>query len=310
MRRLVLSATLAALASCGCSAQRPQQQPREDMTSGRITLVCSPEARELIDRCVEAFELLYPKARIEVQTGSSRDAIAALFGARADIAVITRELVPEERRAAVLGRLEVEGYRFARDAAVVVVNPANPVSNMTLDDIRRIYRGDVHRWSELGGQSGPIEPVVQPPDADLTEFFIEEVLGGEPIQAQSIPARSDEDVVRTVREHQGAIGYVTLSHAGQGVRAVRLAALKGLPYYAADLEMVHEGKYPVTRFYNLYVRTNGPALANGLITFVTSIDGQKLVREHGLVPTTVPVRFVRRSPMRSTHSRGDSSHTP
>jgi len=74
--------------------------------------------------------------------------------------------------------------------------------------------------------------------------------------------------------------------------------------------MVHDGKYPVTRFYNLYVRTGGPALANGFITYITSLEGQRLIREAGLVPTSVPVRFVRRSPMLSTHTQGDSTHTP
>jgi len=310
MRIYVVAAALVASSVCGCSPQLPEQQAQEDLTSGHITLVCSPEALEVIERNIQAFERLYPKARIEVRAGSSRDAIAALFGARADIAVITRDLVPEEREAAVRGRLEVEGYRFARDAAVLVVNPSNPVNNLTLDDVQRIYRGDVGHWSELGGSAVPVEPVVQSPDADLTEFFIEEVLGGEPIRARSIRVKSDEEVVRTVRERVGAIGYVTMSHARRDARAVRLAALKGLPYYAADLEMVHEGKYPVTRFYNLYVRAKTTALADGFITYVTSLDGQKLIREVGLVPTSVPVRFVRRSAMLSTHSKGDSTHTP
>src|SRR3989442_340271 len=101
MRILVIAAALAASSFSGCSPQLPEQQAQQDLTSGHVTLVCSPEARAVIERNAQAFERLYPKARIEVRTGSSRDAIAALFGARADIAVITRDLVPEEREAAV-----------------------------------------------------------------------------------------------------------------------------------------------------------------------------------------------------------------
>jgi len=308
MRASVFAAVLASLA--GCTPQPAGNPSHDDLTSGHLVVVCSPEAREVVGRCVEAFERLYPQSKIEVRPGSSRDAIAALFGARADMAVITRELVPEERRAAVQGRLEVEGYRFARDAAVLIVNPANSVANLTLDDVRRIYRGDVQRWSAMGGQDVQVEPVVQPPTADITEFFVEEVLGGEDVRARSVHATDDDDVVRTVRSTPGAIGYVTLSRAAQGARAERLAALRGLPYYAADLETVHEGQYPVTRYFHMYVRTNGPAVANGFITYVLSLDGQRIVRDAGLVPTSVPVRFVRRSPMLSTHTHGDSSLTP
>ena len=72
-------------------------------------------------------------------------------------------------------------------------------------------------------------------------------------------------------------------------------------YLLPDPEAVYKGSYPLTRFFNLYVRSKGRRLANGFITFVTSRDGQALVHDSGLVPTSVPVRFVRRSPMLSTH---------
>ena len=62
----------------------------------------------------DAFQSLYPQASIEIEDGSSRDAIGRLFAGTADLAVITRELAPEERAAALRGRLELEGYRFAQ----------------------------------------------------------------------------------------------------------------------------------------------------------------------------------------------------
>jgi len=141
--------------------------------------------------------------------------------------VITRELVPEERKAAVQGRLEVEGYRFARDAAVLVVNPDNPVDNLTLEDVQRVYSGDLKRWSELGGAAIPIVPVVQAPDADVTEFFIEEVLGGEAIRAHSVQVQSDADVVRTVRGQKGA--RRAGGPDGPAGGAERIAVLRGGP---------------------------------------------------------------------------------
>jgi ABC-type phosphate transport system substrate-binding protein len=80
-----------------------------------------------------------------------------------------------------------------------------------------------------------------------------------------------------------------------------VASLEGLPYWGPDLEAIHEREYPLTRSLNLYVRSVGHPLAKGFVTFVTSRDGQKIVHQAGLVPTTVPVRFVRRSPMIGTH---------
>jgi phosphate transport system substrate-binding protein len=307
---LALTATLAALSLTGCSPPASRHSDAKDVTAGRITLVCASDALRAIERCRDAFERLYPEAHIEVRAATSREAVAALFGARADGAVITRELVPEERRAAVQGRLEIEGYRFARDAAVLVVHPGNPVANVTLDQIRSIYKGEVESWSALGGRPERIVPVVEPPGSDLAEFFAEEALDGEPIRARSVTAASDSEVVAQVARRPGAIGTVSLGGVEPGVKTLKLAALRGLQYYGPDAESVYNGRYPVTRFYSLYVRSRGAALANGFVTFVTSRDGQALVQQTGLVPTSVPVRFVRRSPMLSTHSKGDSTPTP
>lgn len=255
----------------------------------------------MIARERDAFQALYPQARIEIQEGSSRDAVSRLFAGTADLAVITRELAPEERAAAVRGRLELEGYRFARDALIAVVNPSNRVENLTLAELQGIYEGRATRWSEFGGADARIIPVVQPQESDVTQFFSQRVMSGGAITARSVEARSDSEVVTEVAARPGAIGYVTLGAGNRGVRALRLASLRGLPYRDADLERVYRGEYPLTRFFNLYVRAESRPVANGFITYITSIDGQKLVQQSGYVPTAVPVRFVRRSDARGAH---------
>jgi phosphate transport system substrate-binding protein len=263
--------------------------------------VCAPEAQRLIAREQTAFEALYPQAHIELRIGTSREAVRALFAAECDLAVITRELDVEERAAAVRGRLELDGYRFARDAVVAVVNPGNAVENVSVEDMRKIYEGTHQRWSELGGRAEPIEPVVQPMESDITQFVLQQVMSGAPIQARVYTEASDSAVVARVSGNPRAVGYISMAWAGRGAKTLRMASVTGLPYLMPDPEAVHQGTYPLTRFDNFYVRSTGAPLANGFITFVTSRDGQALVHDYGLVPTSVPVRFVRRSAMQSTH---------
>ena len=296
-----VSCFAAAVSLAGCSPASRPQAVEDSLTSGRMTVVCPPEAGGLIAREKSAFQALYPKAVIEVRPGSSRDAVSGLFQARADAAVLTRELEPEERAAAVRGRLEVDGYRFARDALVVIVNPANPVENISLQDLARIYSGTLTDWSEVAGGRGAIAPVAQPPGSDVTAFFEEQVMSNEPIRARVYQEQDDSAVVARVVREPRAIGYITLAWAGHGARALRVASMRGLPYWDPDLEAVYRGDYPLTRFFSYYVRPRGRPLADGFITFITSRDGQKIVHEQGLVPTSVPVRFVRRSPMLSSH---------
>lgn len=294
----------------GCSPRSAPGTVEDSVTSGRIRIVSASEVSGLISRERSAFLALYPQSDIRLESGTSRGAVSALFGAECDLAVISRELRPEERRSASVGGLELEGYRFARNAVLLAVHPSNPVENLSLDEIRQIYRGGVANWTELGGRRGGIVPVAQPPGADVTEFFSEGALAGEPMVAGAMMAQNDSGVVAIVAREPNAVGYIALGANLAGVKVVRIATMRGLPYWKPDLEAIHRGDYPLTRFYNLYARVGAPRLAGGFITFVTSMDGQRIVKEAGLVPTSVPVRFVRRSPMLSTHSRGDSISNP
>lgn len=289
------------LVVAGCTA-RPETEPVEDsVTTGRIRIVCSPEAADLIGRQRTAFRDHYPGAVMDLVRGPSREGVRSLFAAEAHLAVVSRELSSEERAAAVRGGLELEGYRFAKDAVVVMVHPDNPVVNMTLEDLRRIYEGHIRDWSVLGGREAPIEPVFPDPESDLAEFFVHHVLGGQPVKAAVVVVTEDSTAVAEVRRRPGAIGFVPLAWAERGTRSLRISGMQGLPYWKPDLETVHDGDYPLSRPLILYVRADAPPLARGMVTFAMSHEGQRHVQQAGLVPMTVPVRFVRRSPMKGAH---------
>jgi phosphate transport system substrate-binding protein len=284
----------------GCANPRPVEV-EDSYSSGRITVVTARAAAPVVTREAESFQALYPQARIDVRLDTSREAVEALYAAQTDAAAITRELLPDERRAAVQGRLALDGYRFAREGLVIVVNPDQTVDNLALDELRSIYGGELKDWGQFGGKAGAIVPVVQPPDADITEFFDDAVMQGGPMLAPAVREVSDSAVVDYVSRNPAAVGYVSLRWAQKGAKALRIAAMRGLPYTRPDPEAVYHDAYPLTRYYNLYVRADGSRLADGFVTFVTSRPGQKLVADQGLVPVTVPVRFVRRSPMRALH---------
>ena len=285
----------------GCSSRPAAKAVEDSVTSGRISVVSANEAVPLLGRERDAFVALYPEATFRLAAGTSREAVRALFAADCDAAVLSRDLTPEERGAAVRGGLELEGYRFAKDAVVVVVHPSNPVENLALDDLRRIYDGRIGQWRVLDGPSGAIEPVFPSPDSDMADYFVEQVMGGQSVRARVVIAANDSETVAAVKERPRAIGFVSLAWAEHGTKSLRISTLQGLPYWKPDLEAIHQGEYPLTRPLSIYLRANGPRLAQGLVTFITSRDGQMIVHEAGLVPTSVPIRFVRRSPMRGAH---------
>lgn len=284
-----------------CAPRVPRNTTEDSPTSGRISIVVTPDLRSLFDREVEAFQALYPQARIEIRQGRSSEGVAALLDATASLAVIPREMLPEEKVAAQSGRIEVEGYLFARDALVMVANPSARVENVTVDEIAAIYRGEVTSWRALGGADQRIVPVVEAVTSDRTLAFVEQALGGDTLRAPSHLAENDTAAAEFVARTPGALAYVSLGTPTEGLTVLRVSKLTGMSYVSPDPQNVHEGAYPLSLPLNLYVRTQGPRLAHGFITFVTSREGQSLVHEKGRVPTAVPIRFVRRSPLQSTH---------
>ena len=198
-------------------------------TSGRIKIVCAPELRAMMDREVEAFRDLYPAAGIELSSGGSWEGVAALMSQTADLVVAARELEPEERSVVVKGGMEIEAYRFAKDAICVVVNRANPVVSLSVEDLRRIYRGEARQWRDVHGRGGAIVPVVPPPAGDLMTAFVQRVMGGEAPAAPALRAESDSAVTRLVSANPEAIGFVSALHVNANVKVLRLSSLTGLP---------------------------------------------------------------------------------
>ncbi len=290
-----------ALLLCGCAQRVPQNSVEDTPTSGRITIVATPDLRDLIAREAEAFQATYPQARIEVRSDRSGRAVGSLLDGSGSLAAIPREMLPEEKVAAQSGRVEIEGYRFARDALVMVTHPSNPVENLTVDEIAAIYEGGQPGWRALGGEDRAVVPVIQAVTSDATIAFVEQALGGDTLRAPAHVAAGDSEAVAFVRRTPGSLAFVTMAAPLDGVKPLRISRLTGLPYVLADVQTVHDGEYPLMLPLTLYVRTAGPRLAHGFITWVTSHDGQKIVHEAGRVPTAVPVRFVRRSPMVGSH---------
>ena len=294
-------AALAVLAGCGSV----EEAPKETLTSGQISVVVEPIVAATIRASAEEFEQLYPEATIEVREGTVREGIGALYLAEAQMAVVGRELDDEERDAALSAGLEVEAHRWALDGVAVVTHPNNPVEQVAFDDLKEIYTGSAVTWDAYGGTGRRVVPVVQDEESGIQQFFRDWVLAGGDVTAPAQVADGDSAVVAYVAGNPDAVGFVSLPFADRGVKALRVSRLKGLPYVGLDARTVYEKRYPLTRYYNLVLRRTGSRLARGFATYLCGSDGQRWVKDRGLVPATVPVNFTVRTPTLPAHGRGE-----
>lgn len=130
------------------------------------------------------------------------------------------------------------------DALAIIVPSTLSLDALTLDQVRRLFQGQIADWDEIGGPSLPVTVVVQTPDSDASRVFDAQVMGGHRVTLGARLALSNASMVELVAQTPGAIGYVSMSALGDGVRTVPLRAENG-PAVTLSRESVTGGDYPL-----------------------------------------------------------------
>jgi phosphate transport system substrate-binding protein len=254
--------------------------------SGSVQVLGSESMRPAVTACAEDFMTRNPDADIIVKGGGSGDGVAALLHGIVDIGMTSRDLSQRERDYAVGRGFAVSVFPMALDGVTIVVNHANPVTALSIDQLREIFTGKIRNWRELEGFDGEITPFARAAGSGTASLFGERALGEEEYgpSVQRLP--TNEAIVAEVAAQAGAIGYAGLGAlrvGGDKVRAVALTAgVQASPVHATP-ETIIAGTYPLSR--TLYLATAGPPLATAkaFIDFCLSPSGQALFQRVGYV---------------------------
>lgn len=277
---LALAAVLA-FALVGCGGGTQEQGGTEELT-GSITIEGSDTMVNLAQAWQEKFNEANPGVMIAVKGGGSGTGIAALINGTVDFANASREIKDEEKAQATEKGINAVETKVAVDGIAVVVNPANSVGELTLDQLGKIYRGEIKNWKDVGGADKPIVLLSRDSSSGTYEYFKEEVVAKDDEnaefakQAKLLP--STQAIVDETKANPDAIGYVGLGYV---VPEVKVVAVDGV---AASLETAKDGSYVLSR--GLYMYSNGePAdVMKAYIDWILGPDGQAVVADQGFVP--------------------------
>lgn len=242
----------------------------------------------------EAYHAARPDVSIAVTGGGSGTGVASLINRTVDLANASRQIKAEEIELARAQGVEPVEHVVARDAIAVVVHRNNPVEHLTLEQISRIYSGEIDNWSQVGGEDRPIVRLSRETNSGTHVYFLEEVLRLGREDDPTLFARdtlllpSSEGITAELRYNQNAIGYDGLGYVTDDVKVVAVARSADDPYVLPSAASVNDGSYPVAR--DLYVYSVG--LPSGEIerylNWVLSAEGQAIVTQLGFVPILVP----------------------
>ena len=252
-----------------------------------LTIKGSDTMVHLVSTWVEKFMEIRPGSEVSVTGGGSGTGIAALINGTTNICAASRDIKEKELKLARKQGVEPVGAVVARDGIAVVVNPANPVSELTVEQIGKIFSGVYTRWSDVGGNDEPIIVLSRESSSGTFVFFQEHVLNKADYTrtARFLPGTSA--VIQAIETDKFAIGYVGLGFASEAkdkVKALGVKAVETAIAIAPSEKTVVSGEYSIAR--PLYFYTNGQPLGllNEFIEFCLSDEGKKIVRKTGYVP--------------------------
>lgn len=230
-----------------------------------------------------------PNVRISVTGGGSGTGIAALINNTVDIANASRAMKPEELEEARANGIEPFEITVAQDAIAVVVNPANPVEQLTMQQISAIYTGQITNWTEVGGEDRPIVLLSRESNSGTYVFFLEEVVREGKKESDllfspdTLLLPSSEGISAEIRQNPNAIGYDGLGYVTPDQKALAIAVSPTSLFVKPSLATVKDGSYPISRPLFMYTPGQPTGPVKAYLDWVLT-EGQREVKDLGFVP--------------------------
>jgi len=247
-----------------------------------ITIDGSTTVGPIAKAFAEYFMAARPDVNITVSESGSGNGAKSLMNGVCDVANLSRPMKGTEFKAAAGNDIQPVAHVVALDGLPILVHPQNPIQDLTIDQIRRIYTGEITNWKEVGGPNLGIVVITRDTNSGTYETFEGLVMSKQKITEKAEYVGSNGAIRQRVQTTPAAIGYAGLGFVDKTVKAIKV---NGVYPSAAT---VRTGEYAIAR--PLFMYTNGyPKLGSAVYQFVTlhlTEDGQEIVEEIGFIPVT------------------------
>jgi phosphate transport system substrate-binding protein len=254
----------------GCSA--------ETYKVSKIVIKGSDTMLPLTEMLAEEYMRNNPGVSIYVEGGGTTSGVRALIRGEVDISTASRSLKAEEAKmlADYYGSLGMY-YLVAKDALSIYLNPENPVVNLSIKQLKKIYTCEITNWQEVGGNDQKILPIIRPPNSGTHQYFLEHVLEGETYCEDVKIEPTTKSVIEVIDENPNAIGYGGIGYKEDIIHAK-------INNIEASEENARNDKYPITRYLHFFTSRSPSGSVKSFIDWVLTPEGQKVIDEAGYIP--------------------------
>ena len=262
MIALMMAAVLALSVLTGCGGNK---------VTGTVTTDGSTSMEKVIGALGEAFQNDTGISFTYNPTGSG-SGIKAVQEDRCDIGLSSRDLKAEEKEAGLSGTV------LAYDGIAIIVHPENPVSDLSLETIAKIYTGEITNWKDVGGNDSEIVLIGREAGSGTRDGF-ESITDTEDACKYRQELTSTGDVITTVSQNPGAIGYASVASVKDTVKALTVDGV------APTEETIKDGSYVVQRPFVLVTKSDAELseAAQKFFDYITSADANEIIAAAGVV---------------------------
>ena len=249
-----------------------------------ITVKGSDTMVILAQRWAEEYMTKHPDIVIQVTGGGSGVGISALINGTTDIADASRPMKKSEMEKLKL-RFNSLGseIKSAKDGVTLYLNESNPINELSIDQIKAIYLGEITNWKDVGGEDAKIILYGRENSSGTYVYFRDNVLDGKDYSSlmQSLPGTAA--VVNAVSKDKLSIGYGGAAYA-KGVKMLKVKKDAGSPAYEPTTETIKNNTYPITRYLYMYTRAKPTGEMKDYIDWILGDEGQAIVAKVGYFP--------------------------
>ena len=239
--------------------------------SGTVNTNGSTSMEKVMGSLIEAFASVQPNVNVQYTGSGSGAGVTGAQEGTCDIGLASRDLKSDETG--------VKQITVAKDGIAIVVNPENPVADLTLDQIAKIFTGEITNWSQVGGNDAEIAAIGREAGSGTRDGF-ESITDTKDACVYQNELTSTGEVIANVASNPNAIGYASLSAVDDTVKAITVEGV------APSEATVLDGTYKIQRNFNFILNESAPLsdAAQAFVDFATSKEAADLITGAGAVP--------------------------
>ena len=256
----------------GCGSSSVNSKAEVILIKGSDTML------HLTEKLAEAFSELHPNLEFQVYGGGTTSGIDELLAGRIDISTASRNLTSLEAKklAEYYGSIGMY-YLIAKDAVSIYVNSKSEISNLTFEQLEKIFTCEYSYLDSLNLGKGKIELAIRDTDSGTRKFIKNLILQNNDFCKSANVFSTTEEIVEFIENHKNGIGF-----GGIGLgKEIKLISVNGIEPNSKNTK---NDSYPLTRYLHFFTSRSPSGNVKKFIDWVLSPEGQKIVKEEGFIP--------------------------